>query len=145
MKEKDRLLRIGVGPDTKLLSENLGVSEKSIGIMEERLSQHGSEVSLNTPLDSGTELEELIANGDQSIEDALAQAQGMEILKVKLKDFLLTLKDRDKDIFQQRLLTELPPSLQAVADQYGVSRERIRQIEERLLEKLKVYMSEFIR
>lgn len=145
MKEKERLQLIGIGPDTKMLSENLGVSVKSIELMEERLSTQGSEVSLNAPLESGTELEELIANGDESIEDALAQAQGMEILKDKLQDFLKTLKDRDKDIFQQRLLSEIPPSLQAVADQYGVSRERIRQIEERLVEKLKLYMSEFIR
>jgi RNA polymerase sigma-32 factor len=69
----------------------------------------------------------------------------MEILKEQLNNFLGDLKDRDREIFEKRLLSEVPASLQSIADQYGVSRERIRQIEERLINNLKVYMSEFIR
>ena len=72
-------------------------------------------------------------------------AQGTEILKTHLHDFLVTLKERDIDIFQKRLLNEVPMSLQAIATEYGVSRERIRQVEERLLKKLKVYMADFLR
>ena len=68
-----------------------------------------------------------------------------EILKEHLKHFLEDLKERDREIFEKRLLSEVPASLQSIADQYGVSRERIRQIEERLINNLKVYMSEFIR
>ena len=49
------------------------------------------------------------------------------------------------DCFKKRLLSEIPESLQSIADQYGVSRERIRQVEERLIEQLKIYMSEFLR
>ncbi|MBF0207537.1 MAG: hypothetical protein HQK53_11675 [Oligoflexia bacterium] len=58
---------------------------------------------------------------------------------------MATLKERDRIIFEKRLLSEVPPSLQTIADEYGVSRERIRQVEERLIKKLKVYMSDFIR
>jgi RNA polymerase sigma-32 factor len=66
-------------------------------------------------------------------------------LKDHLKSYLDGLKNRDREIFEKRLLAEVPASLQSIADEYGVSRERIRQIEERLLSNLKVYMSEFIR
>ena len=67
------------------------------------------------------------------------------ILEENLENFIQDLKPRDQEIFKKRLLSEVPPSLQSIADDYGVSRERIRQIEARLLGKLKVYMSEFIR
>jgi RNA polymerase sigma-32 factor len=56
-----------------------------------------------------------------------------------------SLKPRDQEIFSKRLLSEIPASLQEIADQYGVSRERIRQVEERLIQQLKVYMSEYLR
>ena len=82
---------------------------------------------------------------DIPVDERLAELQGVEILKEHLKHFLEDLKERDREIFEKRLLSEVPASLQSIADQYGVSRERIRQIEERLINNLKVYMSEFIR
>ena len=54
-----------------------------------------------------------------------------------LKDFLADLKDRDREIFKKRLLSEVPQSLQSIADGYGVSRERIRQIEAKILQKMR--------
>lgn len=150
MKEKDRLMGLGIEPDTKLISENLGVSEKAVVLMDQRLSSSGSEVSVDTPLtgddgNEGSKLLDKLSDVGPSIEETLANKQGLEILQSKLKDFVASLKERDRVIFKKRLLTEVPPSLQTIADDYGVSRERIRQIEERLLNKLKVYMSEHIR
>jgi RNA polymerase sigma-32 factor len=149
LKEKDRLAKLGIEPDNKQISENLGVSEKAVALMDQRLSSSGGEVSLDTPLstESGSaKLSDIIedeASGDFS--EKIADAQGLEILQENLKEFVDGLKERDREIFKKRLLTEVPPSLQNIADQYGVSRERIRQIEERLLKNLKVYMSEFLR
>ncbi len=149
LKEKDKLAKQGIEPDHKLLSENLGVSEKAVALMDQRLSSSGSELSLDTPLghdsSSGVLSDLLEDEGEGDISEKIADAQGLELLQDNLKDFVSGLKERDRDIFKKRLLSEVPPSLQNIADEYGVSRERIRQIEERLLKNLKVYMSEFIR
>ena len=148
MKEKQRLMSMGIAPDVKLLSENLGVSEKAVIEMDQRLSSGGQEVSLDKPLDddgSRQTLSELIGDDQEALDSHLGDIQNLEILKENLGNFIKQLKPRDKEIFEKRLLSEIPESLQSIADQYGVSRERIRQIEERLIEQLKIYMSEFLR
>lgn len=150
LKEKNRLLAMGVTPDVKTLSENLGVSEKAVTLMDQRLGSSGGEMSLDRPIDQsdsgGGTLSDLLSDpADESFEDQLADLQSIEILKEHLQDFVKNLKPRDREIFSKRLLNEVPDSLQSIADEYGVSRERIRQIEERLLKNLKVYMSEFLR
>ena len=138
----------GITPDTKMLSMNLGVSEKSVELMDLRLGSGGTEASLDKPLfEEGTKgsLMDTLAAEGAPLDEALGDAQGLDILKDKLHVFLDTLKPRDREIFEKRLLSEIPSSLQSIAESYGVSRERIRQVEERLIKKLKVYMSEFIR
>lgn len=147
MKEKERLIGLGFSPDNKMISESLGVSEKAVAVMDKRLSQGGSELSLEAKLDeNGPSLADILTDKEElSMDEKLGDLQGVEILKEQLQNFLGGLKDRDREIFEMRLLSEVPASLQSIADQYGVSRERIRQIEERLIGNLKVYMSEFIR
>ncbi len=147
MKEKERLIGLGFSPDNKMISESLGVSEKSVAVMDKRLSQGGGELSLEAKLDeNGPSLADILTDKEElSMDEKLGDLQGVEILREQLQTFLGGLKDRDREIFEMRLLSEVPASLQSIADQYGVSRERIRQIEERLIGNLKVYMSEFIR
>lgn len=148
MREKERLLSLGIEPGVKLLSENLGVSEKAVEEMDLRLSGSGQEVSLDIPLDNAEGkgvLGDLLKDTTDGPEETLAHLQSLEILQENLADFLKGLKPRDQEIFKKRLLSEIPPSLQEIADQYGVSRERIRQVEERLINQLKIYMSEHIR
>ncbi len=148
MREKERLMNQGIEPEIKLLSENLGVSEKSVEEMNHRLSSRGAEMSIDTPIneESGSgSLSDFIDSGEEGLDEALAHQQGLKLLEENLGEFLNDLKERDKEIFKKRLLSEVPPSLQSIANDYGVSRERIRQIEARLLDKLKVYMSEIIR
>lgn len=147
LKEKDRLLKMGITPDAKLVGENLGVSEKAVQTMEGRLSSTSGDVSLDyRPSEGGLMLQDyLMDENELSIDDKLADLQSVEILKEHLQTFLKDLKERDREIFEKRLLSEVPQSLQSIADEYGVSRERIRQIEERLIKNLKVYMSEYLR
>ncbi|MGZ3807600.1 MAG: RNA polymerase factor sigma-32 [Bacteriovorax sp.] len=147
LKEKERLIGLGINPDNKLISANLGVSEKAVAVMDKRLGSNGGELSIEAKLDDeGPSLGDVLTNQDEiPIDERLGDLQGVEILKDHLKNFLEDLKERDREIFEKRLLSEVPASLQSIADQYGVSRERIRQIEERLINNLKVYMSEFIR
>jgi RNA polymerase sigma-32 factor len=148
MREKQRLMSQGINPDVKLLSENLGVSEKAVLEMDHRLSSFGQEVSFDRPLDDdgGSQtLGDMISDNDEGPESKFADLQNLEILQQNLGEFIKGLKSRDQEIFKKRLLSEAPESLQSIANQYGVSRERIRQVEERLIEQLKVYMSDFIR
>jgi RNA polymerase sigma-32 factor len=149
MREKQRLMSMGINPDVKLLSENLGVSEKAVVEMDQRLGSQGQEMSLDRPLDEDgggrQSLGDIIGDDQATPDILLSDLQNLEILKSHLGDFIKDLKPRDQEIFKKRLLSEIPESLQSIADQYGVSRERIRQIEERLIEQLKIYMSEFLR
>ena len=147
MKEKSRLEAQGINPDSKTISENLGVSEKSVITMDKRLDpQSGGELSIDTPMgDGGGSFAQLLEDQSVGPEDLVSDQQSLEILQEHLLGFVGDLKDRDKDIFKKRLLSEVPPSLQSIADEYGISRERVRQIEERLMKNLKVYMSEYIR
>lgn len=149
MREKERLMNQGIEPEAKLISQNLGVSEEAVKEMDLRLSSRGAALSLDAPLSGdeggGGSIHDLLSSDSDDIEEVLGQQQSLEILEKHLDDFITDLKPRDQEIFKKRLLSEVPPSLQSIADDYGVSRERIRQIEARLLEKLKVYMSDFIR
>jgi RNA polymerase sigma-32 factor len=144
-KEKNRLIQMGIGPDVKLISENLNVSEKAVTLMEQRL-EGPSDVNLDASIsEDGVRALDLMPSSDQAVEQLVESTMDVALLKKHLKGFMEGLRPRDCDIFQKRLLSEIPSSLQEIGDEYGVSRERIRQIEERLLKNLKVYMSDFIR
>lgn len=148
MREKDRLQAMGIEPDHKLISENLGVSEKAVAIMDQRLAPGSSDLSLDAPIsdDSSAHFSDtLVDESSSEIEADLELSQGVEILKQNLGEFLADLDERDRYIFKERLMSETPLSLQKIADQYGVSRERVRQIEQKIMKNLKVYMSEYLR
>ncbi len=142
-KERERLESMGLVADNKALAGNLGVSEKAVALMDYRLSQSGGEVSLDTPVgeDGRTLLGDILEGQNESVDEILGHKQELEILQEHLGSFLAGLKERDREIFKQRLLSDIPPSLQSIADSYGVTRERVRQIEERLINKLREYMS----
>jgi RNA polymerase sigma-32 factor len=149
LKEKNRLIGLGIEPEAKLLAENLGVTEKSVNIMDKRLGDKGGEISLDSPLTEGSSdhlLRDILPDpSGQNPEEIFSNTQDLELLKGHLNKFVSNLAPRDKEIFKKRLLSEVPPSLQSIADEYGVTRERIRQIESRLIDNLKVYMSDIIR
>ncbi len=149
MKEKSRLEAQGITPDAKVISENLGVSEKAVITMDKRLDpSSGGEVSIDSPVSdegSGGTFAQYLEDDGPTPEEIVEEGQSLELLREHLTDFVGGLKERDRDIFKKRLLSEMPPSLQAIADDYGISRERVRQIEERLMRNLKVYMAQHIR
>lgn len=149
LKEKNRLVGLGIDPEPKLLAENLGVTEKSVKVMDKRLGENGGEISIDASLGEGAGshlLRDILPDSDEkNPEEIFSNTQDLELLKEHLNQFVATLGPRDKEIFKKRLLSEVPPSLQSIADEYGVTRERIRQIESRLIDNLKVYMSDIIR
>jgi len=124
------------------IATKLGVTTDEVVSMNGRLS--GPDASLNAPL-RGTEGEgqwqDWLSDDDaESQEDELAQSDEFETRMTLLQSAMGELNEREQHILQERRLTEEPKTLEELADQYGVSRERIRQIEVRAFEKLQKAM-----
>jgi RNA polymerase sigma-32 factor len=121
---------------TATLSDQLGVTEREVTEMNRRLS--GGDASLNAPLrsESESEWQDWLADDTVDQETRLAEREEMgdrhELLTGAMKD----LTDRERDIIQARRLQDEPATLEELSQKYGVSRERVRQIEVRAFEKL---------
>ncbi|WP_413288913.1 RNA polymerase sigma factor RpoD/SigA [Bdellovibrio sp. HCB337] len=142
-KEKDALDALGQEPNIALISSRLGIPEDEVEQMAQRMS--GRDVSLDRPLDddSGTSLLDLQkSTSDMSLEDRLAHEEQLEILKEKLKEMRSELSDREKIILDERLLNDEPLTLQEIGEKYGITREAVRQMEVRVLKKIKAKMEE---
>ncbi|MCX7822066.1 MAG: RNA polymerase factor sigma-32 [Syntrophobacterales bacterium] len=143
-KEKERLERQGIEATPTLLSKKLHVKESEVIEMDQRLS--GSEVSLDSPLSSDSEDTHIafLADSTPLADDQIADQEARAILHEKLMNFRRHLKGKEAVIFDTRLVADEPLTLQEIGDQFGISRERVRQIENRLKQKLKAYLEEEI-
>lgn len=140
-KERDRLEAEGFSPEPKLLAQNLGVKESEIVEMTQRLTSR--DLSVDTPLDGDDEsvtLLDFMADKKGTAEQEVATNEYRELISEKMTEFAKTLKGKEQVIFSKRLLAEEPLTLQEIGDQYGISRERIRQLESRIKKKLKEYL-----
>ena len=139
-KAKSRIAALGEGdmrPDqVKLIAKRLGVTEQDVIDMNRRL---GGDASLNAPIredgDSGEWIDWLV-DDSASQESRLAESEQSDNRNKALGDALTVLNDRERRIFEARRLTEQPLTLEQLADEFGVSRERVRQIEARAFEKV---------
>ncbi len=140
-KERDKILKEGLEPGPKLLAERLGVHSHEVEEMDLRLSA-GREVSLDAPVgpDSDQTQISFLPSEAPGAESLLATSQIRQLLQDKLEIFQETISERDKIILNKRLLTESPVTLQEVGEEFGISRERVRQLEERLKKTLLVYL-----
>ncbi|MGD8770587.1 MAG: RNA polymerase factor sigma-32 [Desulfobacterales bacterium] len=138
-KEKQKLIDQGFDPKTKLLSERLGVSEREIVDMDQRLD--GWDVSLDAPLkdDSDTERVELLNTEVESTEDQMAKKEIETLLHTKVAEFKKTMTPRELEIFEQRIFSDTPATLQEIGDRYQISRERVRQVEKNIIKKLREF------
>ncbi|MCO5142086.1 MAG: RNA polymerase factor sigma-32 [Oligoflexia bacterium] len=145
MREKERLEAQGIEAGPKLLAENLNVKEKEVKEMSLRLSSRGGEFSIDQPLgeEGGSTAKDFLVDEQESIEDSLVQNQLKQILSDHISDFVKTLNEKERAVFSERMMSEEPKTLQEVADQFGLTRERARQIEVKVLEKLKSHMSAY--
>jgi RNA polymerase sigma-32 factor len=96
------------------------------------------------PLREGEEstLLDVLQSGAATAEEAVADAEFRTQVSERIREFGATLKDKDRVIFDHRLLADDPLTLQEIGDRYGISRERVRQIENRVKRKLKGYLEE---
>jgi RNA polymerase sigma-32 factor len=81
-----------------------------------------------------------LADNKETPEQRFASAEYRQILSAKMEAFARGLKDKELMIFRERLLNEEPMTLREIGEKYGISRERVRQIEERIKKKLKAYL-----
>jgi len=138
-KEKQKLIEEGYDPKPKMLSERLGVSEREIIDMDQRLD--GWDVSLDAPLkeDSDTERIEFLDNDDPSIEDQVAKKEMESLLHQKIREFRNDMTTRELEIFDQRIFSDSPVTLQEIGDRYNISRERVRQIEKNIIKRMREF------
>jgi RNA polymerase sigma-32 factor len=152
MREKERLEAQGLLAGPKLLAEKLNVREKDVIEMEQRLSGRGAEMSLDAPVGSHsgdseggtTSHRDFLADDHEGADDALARNQMLEVLRDRLPAFRKLLNDKELKLLQDRLLAEEPKTLQEVADLYGLTRERARQIEAKVVAKLREFLGSAI-
>ena len=140
-KEKERLEREGFDPSTKLLAEHFGVDEGEIIDVEASIG--AVDVSMDTPTrpDSPMTPAQSLSDG-KSLEKGAEIDQFRKILQQKIEGFKSDLKPAEIEILEKRILSESPQSLQEIGDKRGVTREAIRQSEQRLLKKFRIYIEE---
>lgn len=148
MREKARMEAQGLLAAPKLLAEKLEVREKDVIEMEQRLSGRGAEMSLDSPVNADSENRtthvELLADEHESADESLARSQLLELLRGKLPAFTKLLNEKEQKVFKERLLAEDPKTLQEIADQYGLTRERARQIEAKVVQKLRDFLKPYL-
>jgi RNA polymerase sigma-32 factor len=122
------------------LADRLGVTEKEVTDMNRRLS--GPDSSLNAPLrsESESEWQDWLADDTIDQETSLAQREEMGDRHLLLENAMTELTEREQEIIRARRLREEPATLEELSQKFGVSRERVRQIEVRAFEKLQKAM-----
>jgi RNA polymerase sigma-32 factor len=144
-KEKRELERQGYEVGPKLLAERLDVSEQDVVDMEQRLSE--SELSLDAPVQEergSASFGEFIAAGGESAEEHLAARELRRVFMEHVREFADELDDRERQIVDQRILADEPSTLQELGEEFGISRERVRQLEARLVEKLRSFLKDAV-
>jgi RNA polymerase sigma-32 factor len=142
-KQREKLELAGIVPTNKALGESMNLPEHEVAEMQLRLA--ASETSLDTPVgredEGGRSHVDLLEATNESRPDVSAESDEFRaLLRSKLEIFEKTLTGREQTLFHERLMTDSPLTLQEVGERYDISRERARQIEARLLARLKVFL-----
>jgi RNA polymerase sigma-32 factor len=143
-KEKARLSALGIDPTPETIAKRLDVPTEDVVQMDRRLA--AGDMSLDAPVSaaegSSQSRVDFLPGRVEPADTALADAEMNSLLREQLVVFGNTLKGKEEQIFHQRMLTEDPRTLQELGDEFGVSRERVRQLEKRLQMKLKRHLAE---
>jgi RNA polymerase sigma-32 factor len=136
--EKQRLEALGIYPTPKLLASNFGLKEREVEDMEKRLSYN--DIALDVPVYDGSD-ETLMdrMSSDQDVEEIVSERHRTAVLSKMMKEFKATLDDRDRYIFDNRVVADEPMSLQEIGNSCRISRERVRQVETRIVKRFKTH------
>ncbi len=143
--EQEKLIAQGFEPSPKLLAERLNVTEQDVVEMDQRLGH--DELSIDAPLGDdpkNTRAERYLPSTAAGAEERLGNEELKELFRENLAEFAKTLEGKERYIFENRLISDEPLTLQDIGDKYGVSRERARQIEAALINRMREYMRERI-
>jgi len=144
-KERDRLIEEGIDPSPKRLAERLGVSEKEVHAVDQHMRAPALSLDLPTGADEdGRTLAETVSSATAtSPEDQAAASELGGIVHEKLATFAETLKDdRERIIWSERMVATDPVPLSGLGARFGVSKERVRQLEARMKKRLKAYLEQ---
>jgi len=144
-KEKAKLEREGFAPDTKLLADRLNVRERDVIEMGQRLGNW--ELSLDQPIGEDQEgsLLDVLPSQQIPADEQLGQTQLQTLFRAKLAEFVKTLDERDEDILRNRILSETPLTLDDLGTKYSITKERTRQLEARIIKRLRDYIKKDIK
>jgi RNA polymerase sigma-32 factor len=144
-KEKAKLERDGFAPDTKLLADRLNVRERDVIEMDQRLGNW--ELSLDQPIgeDQDSTLLDILPSHQEPADEQLADHQLKTLFRAKLAEFIKTLEERDEDILRNRILSDSPLTLDDLGDKYGITKERTRQLEARIIKRLRDYVKKDVK
>ncbi|ALA57723.1 sigma-70 family RNA polymerase sigma factor [Nitrospira moscoviensis] len=144
-KEKSKLEREGFAPDTKLLADRLNVRERDVIEMDQRLGNW--ELSLDQPIgeEQDSTLLDILPSQQVAADDQIADNELRVLFRKKLAEFTKTLDEREEDILRNRLLSETPLTLDDLGAKYGVTKERTRQLEARIIKRLREYMKKDVK
>jgi RNA polymerase sigma-32 factor len=143
-KEKRELERQGFEVEPRLIAERLDVSEAEVEDMDMRLRE--SDLSLNMPArrdDPGAaEVGDFLPGAQASAEENVADQELKRVFLENVQEFAKTLDERDRILVDRRILADEPATLAELGDEFGVSRERVRQLEVRIVDRLREYLKE---
>ena len=148
LREKQRLEAQGITPAPALIAQRLDVKEKDVIEMEQRLLSPGAEQSLDAPQSDENPRNHLLStlfDSRESADQSLERDEWLQILAKEVPVFRKTLNDKEKMVLDARILSDEPKTLQEVADEFGLTRERVRQIEARLIEKLRIQLTKYFK
>jgi RNA polymerase sigma-32 factor len=140
-KEKRELERLGIEVEPRLIAERLDVTEDDVIDMEQRLGQ--SDLSFDAPVredEGAATFGDFIAGAGPSTEQAVADDELRRVFLAKVEEFAATLDERDRRIIEERILAEEPKTLQEMGDEFGITRERVRQLEARVVARLRDFL-----
>jgi RNA polymerase sigma-32 factor len=142
-KEKERMIQEGLEPTHKSLAERLGVPESEVDAVD--LHMRAPALSLHGPAgdeDDGRTLAEVVPElSTPSPEIQAGRNELGAMVKERLEEFAASLTDdRERQIWERRLVAVTPVSLSDLGDEFGVSKERIRQVEARIKQRLRTYL-----
>ncbi|MEO8917681.1 MAG: RNA polymerase factor sigma-32 [Polyangiaceae bacterium] len=143
-KEKARLTAMGIEPSHAEIAKRLSVTESEVTEMDRRLSRADAslDATVNEADGRSTTRLELMPSSNATPDQIAEGSEFSQLLHAQLDEFRKTLTGKDVDIFEKRVVADDPLTLQELGDQFGVSRERVRQLESRLMGKLREHLRE---
>jgi RNA polymerase sigma-32 factor len=144
-KERDALGSAGITPTNALIAGRLGVTEDEVETMSQRMSAR--DVSLNQPLDSENSAASLLdfrASDEPNADEMIGHLEELEVLKDNIESLRSELNPKEIYILDHRLMADEPMTLQEIGDHFGTTREAVRQLEARLMSKIRKAVLEAI-